>query len=331
MKTKVLYVLISDSSDYYAEQLFVSILSLRRNSPGAIVSILTDRATKDQLPGRGKAGPQLIEAPDEWIEVDLDFSLPKKLRSRMLKTGMRHYVNGTFLFIDCDTIIARPLDSIDNCPAELAFCLDHHCPFQEAVDVRSFIISDAKKLGTDLSDCPFYFNSGVILAKDTPAVRGFFERWQEEYLKGYEKGVTVDQPSLAKTINEYPLSVDELEAKWNCQLLYGARHLGETIIFHYFGGLIYLPSPGFGRPLYILNNPSTLSQIRSGDSLPPEVNALLDDFFQGISPFSHLSSESDALFWTTRRYRYIRRHVVPGTFSLLEFLLKVRARLPFAK
>ena len=48
---------------------------------------------------------------------------------------------------------------------------------------------------------------------------------------------------------------------------------------------------------------------------------------KGISPLSYLASTEDFSFFTTRRYRDLRKMYVPGKFSLLEFLLKVSARL----
>ena len=329
MKTRILYVLTSDPADFYAEQLFVSITSLRQNSPGAFVSVLTDKATKDQLPHRGKVGIQLLAKPDEWIEAPLDPSLPKSLRSRLLKTNMRKYLDGNFLFLDCDTLITKPLDSLDSCTSDLALCPDHHCPLQEAIDVKDIIMADLRKIGLDAFRSTYYLNSGVIFAKDTPAVRDFFTRWQEEYQKGYQKGVRADQPTLAKTLSESSIPVDLLDGKWNCQLLYGARHLGEAIVFHYFGSHLY--DSFQGRPIYILNDPAVLSQIRTSDTLPSSVSILVEDYFKGICPVTHLSGETEMPFWTTRRYRDLRRRYIPGKFSFLEFLLKVRARLPFIK
>lgn len=326
VRTPVLYVLASDPGDFYAEQLYVSIASLRVNSPGTFVKVLTDKATKDGLENRGAAGPKLLQAVDEWITVSLDFSLPKKLRSRLLKTGMRKYVDGDFLFIDSDTIIVQKLDCIDSCPSELALCLDHHCPLQE-IPEKMDIINKCRRIGLDLSRTDFYFNSGVIYAKDTPAVRAFFESWQMNYLNGYEKGVNTDQQSLAQTIDTCSLKIEQLDGKWNCQLPFGARYMREACIFHYFGGTFANQT----LPLYLLNDTDILSRIRACDVLPAEVDAVFSDFCKGISSVSFLASESEMKFWTTRRYRDLRRHFVPGKFSILEFLLKVRARLPFAR
>jgi len=317
--TKILYVLVSDSADFYAEQLLVSILSLRRHLEGAEVCVLTDQATMDQLPERGKSGAALLDLPDRWITAQTDASLPKQFRSRILKTGMRKYIDGDFLFIDTDTLIVRDLSGIDDTPADLAMCLDHHCALKD-IAVRKDILFKCRKAGFPMQEENLYFNSGVIFARDTPQVRAFFSFWEEKYLAGRKNGINLDQPSLAWAVAESPIA-GELDAEWNCQLPYGVRYMKDARIFHYFA------NGQDGSRLYWLNRPEVLEEIKRSGEPDEMVQAILDDPFKGISPLSYLSSTEDFSFFTTRRYRDLRKMYVPGKFSLLEFLLKVRARL----
>lgn len=326
MKTRILYILVSDPEDFYAEQLFISVLSLRKNSPGAFVSVLTDKTTKNSLPNRGSLGPRLLETVDEWIVAPIDVSKPKNLRSRLVKTGMRSYVSGDFLFIDADTIIANQLDSIDSCPAELALCLDHHCSFQD-IPEKNDIIATCRRIGFDISGNDYYYNSGIILAKDTPKVHELFNCWQTYYISGYNNGVKTDQHSLAQAIADCSIPVNHLEGKWNCQLPFGVKYMRDALVFHYFGS----SSPNQGHPLFLLNDVRLLTQLRFCDDLPREINDIIDNFCCGISEVTQLAYGNDLVFWTTRRYRDLKRRFTPGTFSLLEFFLKIIARLPFAK
>ena len=319
MKTKILYVLASDGADYYAEQLLLSLLSLRRHLEGAEVCVLTDEATLKQLPERGKSGAALLDLPDRWITAPIDATLPKQFRSRLLKTGMRKYVDGDFLFIDTDTLIVRDLSGIDDTPADLALCLDHHCALKD-IAVRKDILFKCRKAGFAMRDEDLYFNSGVLFARDTPRVRDFFASWEEKYLAGRKNGIGWDQPSLAWAVAEDPIA-GELDAVWNCQLPYGVRYMKDARIFHYFA------NGQDGSRLFWLNRPEVLEEIRRSGAPDETVQAILDDPFKGISPLSYLASTEDFSFFTTRRYRDLRKMYVPGKFSLLEFLLKVRARL----
>ena len=324
MKTNILYILISDSDDFYAEQLYVSLVSLRKNSPESVATVLTDQLTHNALATRGIVGKRLLETVDNWIVASLDSTYSKEFRSRLLKTGMRQYVDGDFLFIDTDTIIAKPLYGIDDVPNELALCLDHHCRLHENPE-RDYIKDRCLKIGEDLSQSDFYFNSGVILARDTTSVRDIFTLWQKNYLMGREHNIKTDQQSLAKTLNKNSINVGMLEGEWNCQLPYGVRYMGSAIIFHYFAG----NSADSREQLFLLNDIDTLMSIRTSKEMPSEVTAIVEDFFKGISKVSLLIGKQDMGFRTTRRYKDLKRSFVPGQFSFLEFLLKVRARLSF--
>ncbi len=328
MKTQILYVLVSDSDDFYAEQLYISLVSLRKNSPGAVATVLTDPSTHDALASRGCMGKRLLEIADNWIVASLDptTTTTKEYRSRLLKTGMRQYIEGDFLFIDTDTIIAKPLDGIDDIPYELALCPDHHCRLKDNPEKDS-IKARCLKIGEDLSRSDFYFNSGVILARDTAAVRSFFSQWQHNYIQGRENGIKTDQQSLAKTLNSQTINVGQLDGEWNCQLPYGARYMGRAIVFHYFAGNAALS----GERLYLLNDTDVLARTRTGEELPADVAAVIEDFFKGMPEVSLLIGGKELDFRTTRRYKDLKRSFVPGQFSFLEFLLKIRARLPFTQ
>lgn len=326
MKTQILYVLVSDSDDFYAEQLYISLVSLRKNAPGAVATVLTDQTTHEALSNRGKMGKRLLEIADNWVVASLDPTAAKEYRSRLLKTGMRQYIEGDFLFIDTDTMIAKPLDGIDDVPNELALCPDHHCRLQDNPE-KDAIKSRCLKIGEDLSRSDFYFNSGVILARDTASVRDFFTAWQKNYLKGRENGVKTDQQSLAKTLNSQTINVGQLDGGWNCQLPYGVRYMGSAVVFHYFAG----NAANSGEQLYFLNDTNVLARTRTSEELPSDVAAVIEDFFKGIPEVSLLIGGKDLDFRTTRRYKDLKRRFVPGKFSFLEFLLKIRARLPFTQ
>ncbi|MBQ7268266.1 MAG: hypothetical protein IJS62_00215 [Bacteroidales bacterium] len=319
MNTKILYVLVSDGSDCYAEQLMLSLTSLRRHCPGAEVCVLTDNATMDALPSRGGSGKTLLALPDRWIVADPGADLPKHFRSRILKTEMREHIQGDFLYIDTDTIVLGPLDAIDDVSFPLALCLDHHCALRD-IAVKKDIAAHCRQVGFDITEDDTYFNSGVIFARDCPEVRDFFRSWKEKYLAGRERGIKEDQPSLAWVVAEKPIA-GRLDEVWNCQLPYGVRYMKDARIFHYFA------AGQDGSRLFLFNRTDVLEEIKRSGGITGEADAVLEDPFKGISPLSYLSSTEDFSFFTTRRYRDLRRLYRPGKFSVLEFLLKVRARL----
>ena len=97
MKTKILYVLVSSEADVYLEQALVSAYSARRHNPDAVLTLLSDTDTLRSLPQRS---PLLDSLFQEKVPVDFGADVPPMTRSRLLKTGMRNYVDGDFLYID---------------------------------------------------------------------------------------------------------------------------------------------------------------------------------------------------------------------------------------
>ena len=130
MKTKLLYILVSTPKDVYLEQAYVSVASARRRNPGAHITLLTDTVTEASFGQRGAQDAAFRALFDEVVVAPLDPSLPAMKRSRLLKTGMRQYVEGNFLFIDADTVVVRSLEEIDSVEASLAACRDLHAPFR---------------------------------------------------------------------------------------------------------------------------------------------------------------------------------------------------------
>ena len=121
MNTKLLYVLVSDESDIYLEQASVSMFSARLHNPQIHITLLMDDLTDKNLIGQRR---ELLKTVSEKIVISLDAKYTNKERSRILKTGARLYVHGDFLFIDCDTIVAAPLDDIDTNPIDLGAVMD---------------------------------------------------------------------------------------------------------------------------------------------------------------------------------------------------------------
>lgn len=310
MKTKLLYILVSSRADVYTEQAWVSAFSARLRNPSARIELLTDGETALPEP--------MAKLFDGVTRVDFPSDTPPMKRSRILKTGMREYVDGDFLFIDADTIVARPLDDIDAIDAPLAACRDLHSPFQEHPHYTA-TVNMCRKLGYDASGIKEYFNSGVMLVKDTPENHAFFKAWQENYLSGYDAGIRPDQPSLAKTNSGEMISL--LPDFWNCEVQNGVRYLRDAYIVHY---MVTNVGSGPQDSLFLLNNREVLLRMREAGDITPEIRSVVEDHFKGYAPVTQVFAGEDLHLFRTRRYRYLRSHYHKGSHSLWEWLLKVK-------
>ena len=146
---KYVYVLTSSEKDYFYEQCLISVVSLKKYHPDSEIVILADDITTSGLKGfrSGIKEYALIK------EVQCDTAHNQKVRSRLLKTSVRHLVKGDFLYIDLDTVIAGSLEGIERClenmTESIGMVLDKHVETDNHymymymyLRVKSFIIKN---------------------------------------------------------------------------------------------------------------------------------------------------------------------------------------------
>ncbi|WP_288911299.1 glycosyltransferase [uncultured Bacteroides sp.] len=231
MKTKIVYSVVSNEKDIYLEQTLVSIYSLLLHNQGATIILVIDKETDSSIKGKRK---EILKYVSEKVVIDVPNKYSKKQRSRYIKTSLRQYINGDYLFIDSDTIITSSLAEIDGFTASIAAVKDRHFDINNhrcLNDIRRY----ASIINWKMSDHDrAYFNSGVFYVKDNDETHAFYECWHKYWMEGCEKGVDVDQPSLGKTNSYYNL-IKELDGIWNCQILVnGLPFLYNAKILHYF-------------------------------------------------------------------------------------------------
>jgi len=235
---KYLYILVSDDTDFYFEQALLSITSLRIWMPNAFVSLLVDDVTEANL--KNKRG-NILGLVDEFKSVMLETYFNKKARSRWLKTSMRQHVEGDFLYIDNDTIIADDLSSLHNINIDLGAILDEHIYLSKFETLRPIRMKEIKAMFKKRKfnlpfDFKIYFNGGVFFCRDCKTGYHFFSEWHRLWLHCFELGELTDQPSLNQANFNLGNIIQELNGIWNCQILNdGAlKFLCNAKIIHYF-------------------------------------------------------------------------------------------------
>ena len=233
MHTKIIYTLVCDESDFYWEQALISVYSLRMHNPDAIVEMVMDMDTaKSLIDKRAKIKDYITSV----IEVDVPEEYDKKCRSRYLKTNLRQLVKGDYLFIDCDTIICGKLDDIDNIKGEISAVADVNDPLPLN---NKDAITRCESIGFHGLKGKPYYNSGVMLVRDTPMTHQFYNKWFNNWKHSFANGVSFDQPALCQTNTEMSEPIKELPGIWNCQFKYQAGYalLHNALIMHYFNGI----------------------------------------------------------------------------------------------
>ena len=236
MNTKFVYAVVSDVSDIYLEQTYVSILSLRKHNKDAFVVLVIDDSTDYTLKQNRS---QIVDVINEKIVVTPPTHYSKVQRSRYLKTSLRKYISGDYLFIDSDTVITDDLSDIESYSGDVLAVLDKHILFNEHPGYYE-VVNQCNKIGWEIEKSDqHYYNSGVMLVRDSHISHLLYERWNEEWKKQLIFNMHSDQPALGKANEEMGYIIKELDGIWNCQISdNGLKYLHEAKIIHYFSSTI---------------------------------------------------------------------------------------------
>jgi len=320
---KYVYVLTSTTKDLYYEQAVMSAYSLRKHTPSAEIIVLVDNKTKDSFTAENKR-TALSKYATQIISINYEDSVPNVDRSRLIKTSIPQYVRGSFLYIDCDTIICGDLSDIEKENAVTGGVLDGHVMLGEHIHKKYFLQRD-KKLGFQGTKVlGANINGGLILAKgDTPEQQSqtdeLFRQWNEIWkYSAYEKHDKHDQSALNEANYRTGLKMSLLDGKWNCQPSHGGlAFLKDAKILHYysseFSGKNYVP-------YYKLADKELQMRLKENDDIPQDIKALIDDpKFQFNSV--HLINDSRIVSIMQSPLTFtladIKNHI-PALFNLME-------------
>ncbi len=227
LRTKLVYVLTSDGSDEVSTTLLMSLYSLRRFYQDMTAEVVMDSDTHSAL--SAAHSPILQMARCNVADIPAEYDTMQ--RSRYLKTRLRRIVKGDFLYIDSDTIICGTLEAIDTLNCELAMVADQNLSVPQR-DPGQLELN--RQAGFDATGQPYY-NGGVIMAKDTPAVGQFFDLWFELWQQSLRNGVSKDQPALCEANKRLGHPIRELDGAWNYQLLnHYLQLLPRARVMHYW-------------------------------------------------------------------------------------------------
>ena len=175
MKTQIVYSVISTEKDFFLEELWVSVYSLRQFHPNDRVVVMTDAPTGERI----KRRPSLDSLISEVMVIPMPEEYNNDCRAREIKTNIRNLIDGDFLFIDTDTVICQPLDEVDNLSVKnLAMVPEFHDSFKKHF-CYEFVYQDVIRIFcTDCSDSQYWFNSGCMFVRDNETTRKFFGRIQ---------------------------------------------------------------------------------------------------------------------------------------------------------
>ena len=231
MQTKLVYVLTCAPEATYIEQALISIWSARYHNPEAHIVLLVDDLTDQLLVGKRT---EMLEYITEKVMVPFeDANATMMYRSRWIKTSVRQLIEGDFLFIDCDTVVAQSLADADDIDSEIGAVLDTHRPvsafqYSERINLVKF----AAACNWDFSRVERYYSSGVLYVKDTENTHQFYQNWHSNYLHSSQCGVNIDQISMERAKQEISI-ISDIADTWNTIMFIRPKFIEQAKIIHF--------------------------------------------------------------------------------------------------
>lgn len=231
MKTKLVYVLTCAPEGNFIEQALLAVWSARHHNPSAHIILIIDDET-DRLISGGRN--EILKYISKKIVVPFEEGKTMVYRSRWIKTSVRSLVDGDFLFVDCDTVTTRSLEELDSLECGIGAVPDSHLKVKEFETVlREASRAKAASFGIDLSEEEYYFSSGVLYVKDTPETHRLYDLWHSIWEQGVNKGVNIDQPSLAKANIDAGHLIERIDDRYNCVIYTQPDFAKDASILHF--------------------------------------------------------------------------------------------------
>ena len=313
MRTKIVYVLVSTDKDYYLEQAYVSMYSLKKHNPNAHIVVLTDEDTYHNILNncRREIFASFI---DEWKCISFSKDISNKERSRWLKTSLRNILNGDLLFVDTDTIICGDLSEIDKLESELAITLDLHIPLSSHPFRKHIANNILRMYGISIPEGTQYYNSGVIYMKDTDRCKDFFAQWHRNWKAVYTGAYgCFDQQPLIKTVIDLNGYVSDLPGDFNCQVLGSIQYLHTAKIVHFFNTqwCKTILSPLFDKEFYY--------SIKKNGGMNEDQRYIVDNCKSSIVSPSMPIGVEDMKLWNSSCFKYLRVIMESSIFGKMAY------------
>jgi len=227
----VSYVVTSSGRDQYSAMTRVPCASVRISNPGFRVLLITDSASAQRL--AGARDPLLDE-----VDAHVHFETPEgdaSFRNRFLKTNLRSLIDGSYLFLDSDTLIRGDLSDVFSTDADIAGAPNHS---KDALEEQIWYKDRAvlTRLGWRVRP-DVYINGGAMLCHDTPGARRFGTDWHAKWLTSYRQTNGYrDQPALNAAVFDSGVRLAVLPHRFNAQFKTQVSTARDAVVWHCYAG-----------------------------------------------------------------------------------------------
>ena len=312
---KYLYVLVGSKKGFYCEQTLVSMSSLKRVDSNSFITLLVDKQTDLDY----KVEVEKIQKyVSEYVIVSVDEKIPAIARSRYIKTSMRKYVEGDFLYVDADTVWNAPVEMADF-THDIMGVLDGHCLLMNH-PLKKGIEEDFRRVNYD-PKVEKYVNGGVLFSRDSDVSTKFFELWHEKWKETSTSGYFIDMPSLNYAIKTIGDAYAFLPDTYNVQISRSWEYFFQAKVIHFFTGW---KENLFESP-YLFQKNSFWEEVQQ-NGISGSVSVAIGNPLASFEKSLGVYGKDELEFRNTALYGFLadiyRRRQTKKTFYLLESMMK---------
>ncbi len=224
---QIAIVVTAGETDLFIQMARVNTAAIRIVEPQARVVCVVDEQSACRQAASFKL---LFKEVDDVVTVESDFK-DAASRSRDLKTRLRSFLIGDFLFLDVDAVPVASLQGAFATKCKIAACYDRN------LDPRDYVLQDfveplCRESGWSVPSR--YFNSGVILWRDTPETHEFSACWHSRWLHSQREGRHEDQPSFNSIVEERDFDFGVLPNKFNGMIQWKRSNAARAHVIHFY-------------------------------------------------------------------------------------------------
>lgn len=233
---QVCYALATDGERRYVDLATLSALAVRRIHPQAKISVLTD---DQSLPIISSALEPYGLA--ETVRSVGAYSGEVGPRSRFVKTQVRQFVDGDFVYLDADAIPVASFENLFQETGLICAAIDRSPKAPNGSGFPTFASPAFDRLGWS-HPTRFYVNCGVIFWRDTPITRSLGMLWHKNWQIFFrESNDFADQPAFNHCLDAMEIAPFIMHDRYNARVGLSREFARGASIYHFYAGDYGIP------------------------------------------------------------------------------------------
>ena len=177
------------------------------------------------------------------------------------------------------------------------------------------MIASVKEIfGSDVSNCEYLINGGVIYAKDNQVTHELFRRWNKNWTYScFEKGNSQDQPALWQSDHEMGNVIKLLPDVYNSQVAMSLQYFADAAIVHFLH-MNFIPDQSYSPYLSL----KIYKDIKVAGTLTTEIKNMIINCKSSFMPMTMPVGKDQLLFlFTDMGKTYVQIYKEGGIASWL--------------